>query len=304
MIKKHTVLVLGAGASVPYGFPTGHELKWQIIGAAHNRQVQPYQDIRRAIAACKVNEDTLKEFGRALQHSGSRSVDDFLEYRMDFLDVGKIAIASALVRCEKLARLFPQDGDLYQRIFAALKAPRDHWQENKLTVVTFNYDRSLDHYCTTALAHAFKLDPLEALAVFRSAVQVIHVYGALGAYPAQRGYDVSNESAAIRVASDGIKILHEKSTLQDTAFDDARVALSRAGRIYFLGFGFLAQNVTRLLDGVEFARDAGIYASRYGMTDEEMRAAKKMFFKQATHFDESRDRDALAALREMPALDQ
>ena len=33
MITRPTVLVLGAGASKPYGFPTGREIADQIIGA-------------------------------------------------------------------------------------------------------------------------------------------------------------------------------------------------------------------------------------------------------------------------------
>jgi len=31
MIKEKTVLILGAGASKPYGFPTGEELRREII---------------------------------------------------------------------------------------------------------------------------------------------------------------------------------------------------------------------------------------------------------------------------------
>src|SRR5438445_5956235 len=105
MITQQTVLVLGAGASKPFGFPSGKELLERIT-----RQIcghKPDQStLGEALLAFGASELDVAQFGSALHHSQRNSVDAFLEFRPEFLNVGKAAIIASLIPYESPARLF------------------------------------------------------------------------------------------------------------------------------------------------------------------------------------------------------
>ena len=95
MITTPTVLVLGAGASCPYGFPTAKELKNRICEVFSNPDV-----ISRLAKGLDRSSDQFVEFREAFWKSGTSSVDAFLEARPEFLAVGKLAIAYCLIPFE------------------------------------------------------------------------------------------------------------------------------------------------------------------------------------------------------------
>jgi hypothetical protein len=95
MIRRQTVFVLGAGASYPYGFPTGEGLVEEIIRLASRE---------RTLDAFLYNgcvDQDVKRFARDLSNSDAPSVDAFLEHRPDFLKIGKLAIALSLIPKEQ-----------------------------------------------------------------------------------------------------------------------------------------------------------------------------------------------------------
>ncbi|HSU53786.1 MAG TPA: hypothetical protein VLT36_06985, partial [Candidatus Dormibacteraeota bacterium] len=83
MIETPTVLILGAGASIPYGFPSGKELVGKVVGGLNSTTTEFFQALR----ACNIapNPQDLSKFSEALLFSQRLSVDAFLEYRTDFL---------------------------------------------------------------------------------------------------------------------------------------------------------------------------------------------------------------------------
>ena len=75
MIPKKTVLVLGAGASVDYGFPTGRRMLLDIC-----REVRVGSELYRFFTERRADSSTLIEsFIEALENSQAPSVDLFLE---------------------------------------------------------------------------------------------------------------------------------------------------------------------------------------------------------------------------------
>jgi hypothetical protein len=93
MITTPTVLILGAGASYPYGFPTAKELEELICEQFKS------QETRASLVLS--NESNYSgqqffEFKEAFLRS-PLSIDAFLQRRPDFLDVGKLAIAYCLI---------------------------------------------------------------------------------------------------------------------------------------------------------------------------------------------------------------
>src|SRR5215211_8988152 len=105
MISRPTVLVLGAGASAPFGFPTGLRLSERIV-----RDLQVGHPGYNALQEyCGFDETEITRFRLAFFRSGRNSVDAFLEHREDLLGVGKAAIAVGLIGFENEGRLFAYD---------------------------------------------------------------------------------------------------------------------------------------------------------------------------------------------------
>lgn len=94
MIEKRTVLVLGAGASAELGFPLGRGLLRQTVDTIRRKEETRFYQVLRE---CGFSDDQMQEFARDLEVSMQPSVDAFLENRPEFLDVGKAAIAAALL---------------------------------------------------------------------------------------------------------------------------------------------------------------------------------------------------------------
>ena len=103
MITNRTVLILGAGASHPYGFPTGKELRNEIILGCAGGRTPP---LANSLLECGFIESQIIQFGNVLRLSGQVSVDRFLERRKEYLEIGKAALAISLVTKEDLQRLF------------------------------------------------------------------------------------------------------------------------------------------------------------------------------------------------------
>ncbi len=132
MIQTQTVLILGAGASGPYGFPSGYELLIRVLDLGIANQL-----IRAGFEAGEV-----KQFQYSLGHSGTLSVDAFLEHRPEFLRIGKFAIALLLIPFEDEARLFTKYSSpgWYDYLFGQLSTDFDSFGANRLSIITFNYD--------------------------------------------------------------------------------------------------------------------------------------------------------------------
>jgi hypothetical protein len=268
MITKPTVLILGAGASMPYGFPSGRQLL-KIIDSSLN----PNGSGNWANTLRKLNivEDHFEAFRRELFYSGRSSVDAFLEHRIEFLHIGKLAITLGLIPFEEESRLFDinyRENSWYEYLFAKLNAKFEVFDQNRLSVITFNYDRSLEHYLFKTLKSSYgKSD--EECAEKLGKLPIIHVHGRLGALPWQgeggRPYlnraDVLKPEV-IRSISEQITVISEK---EDTSpiFDEVFNIMMNAERIYFLGFGYYEVNLRRLK--INILKNKQLFGTSYGL---------------------------------------
>jgi hypothetical protein len=148
VIKRPTVLVLGAGASAPFGFPSGRKLRDDIIAGLRKETAQPFQ----LLTAAGFDVNHVASFRDALRRSGQPSVDVFLEYRPEFIPVGKVAVAASLIPYEDETKLWSGDDNWYEHLWKHLgPSLMDDIAQSHLSVVTFNYDRSLEQFLFSAL---------------------------------------------------------------------------------------------------------------------------------------------------------
>ncbi len=145
------------------------------------------RDLLKDLEILGHSQDVCKQFGTQFNRSGRRSVDRFLEGRPEFLDIGKASIASVLSKYEELNALFPLQGkkdhwyeEMYNKVFPQIQPkPID---AGLLSIITFNYDRSLEHYLFTALKSASNAPDEKCRELVESA-NILHVHGKLGFLP-------------------------------------------------------------------------------------------------------------------------
>jgi hypothetical protein len=198
------------------------------------------------------------KFQSELLESGMYSIDAFMEYRNDYREIGRKAIAHALIRFEQEALLWPDErngavDNWYAYLFNKLTAGIRPEAFNSLPVsfITFNYDRSLRYFLLHGLMARYGMSEERAWSLL-SQIPIIHVHGDLGALPLQpvakgpsRPYHPILISDAINSAAEHITIVQAAKDDSDE-FKRARGFLATAERIYFLGFGYHADNMRRL----------------------------------------------------------
>jgi hypothetical protein len=249
MITKSTTLVLGAGASVPYGFPSGPALRDQILdNLSPQAQGRAWWAI---VGSLGIDPDQVTEFRAAFLRSAQASIDAFLKHRPEFLEVGKTAIALGLIPAEGEPNLYQRGrpGLWYDYLFAAMSAKPAEFPNNQLSVITFNYDRSFEHFLFQALKNSYGLTDENTASAMQS-IPIVHVYGRLGCLPWQgeraREYSDAVTAESVRVARDQIAIIHEDSIGSSEVLETARGLLRSATQVLLLGFGYHDLNVERL----------------------------------------------------------
>jgi hypothetical protein len=282
MIKKKTVFVLGAGASMPYGFESGSEMLMR------TKMMGP-DAIAGAVGILPASPVSAN-FARAVKAAQNESLDAFLEHRKESdseLYVGKRLIARRLL-LQELNSIYKFDvnGDwiqnLYSRMVYNVKSVNEFQKQNAVTFITYNYDRLLEHRIAYGLQAQFNA-PLDQCAGVFDDIKVIHLHGSLGRPFAAGadgtgvvpfGVDAKNNeefgkqiSFFLDLASHSIQIVHQASP-KTPEFKAAREVLSEGEQVFYLGFGFGQTNVERL-DLRHVKKDAQIYMTRKGMTDQE-----------------------------------
>jgi len=253
MITKPTVLILGAGASATYGFDTGQGLVSRIISnlkpLSKNASRGQNDWVPFLVNNFGIDQEEIYSFQEQIYYSRI-SVDAFLEYRPQFIKLGKIAISLSLICLEHKEKLFNAKRSWMDYLRQKLDAPFDQFGENKLSIITFNYDRSLEQYLFTVIKNTYgKSD--DDCAELLSKIPIIHVHGLLGSLPWQsekcRAYENRIEPELVKLASEQIIVMSEG---QETSpqFQKAVQLMEDAddGKVFFLGFGYNDASLQRL----------------------------------------------------------
>ena len=260
MITRPTTLVLGAGASVPYGFPTGEGLAERIREIARERGSKEYTQL----LSLSVAPREISKFVAALDGITLNSVDLTLQYRPEFSRVGKLMIAIAILEKEVYGPLqyrAGQNGAWYPLLLGALHAPREMMDGNKLNVITFNYDRSLEVYLQTAFSHLYNIDQTAAGEIVKR-IPILHMHGVVGALPWENPNEFIKYEAwtqepneqLLDHAARRIRVIHEEdeTVAENETLARARSMLLSSREVIFVGMAYHRMNIERLnLDEVK-----------------------------------------------------
>lgn len=280
-----TIFILGAGASVPYGFPSGEKLVRLIIDQLSNL-IHEGNRKSNFLAKLMIEEKGIDptlctDFQGALLKSGTYSIDAFLERRKEFRELGKVIIATILLESEQTCL---QNNSL----FSPAK-PEEHWYRYffneikdqphfKFRIYTFNYERSLEYFLIESYRNFFSYTD-EVILERLKAMNITHLHGSLGTIESIQQFKSFNfgklshirNYSNLETISERIEILYE---VVGSKFEGLRQDIQNASNIVFLGFGFDKTNMNNIgLKDMKFYKDSGheFYASTFGLSKNEVK---------------------------------
>jgi hypothetical protein len=247
MLTTPTVLVLGAGASVPFGFPTGAGLS-RLVSSGLRPGNHPYNVLVQDGGFSKIE---VLQFREEFTFSGKNSVDSFLEHRTDLMHIGKAATAAVLIGYENREKLFSYEPDNWLRyLYNNLNASFDEvWFKSPFNHHVY-YDRSVETFLFEALKNTYKQTDAACKAALDQ-IPIIHLHGRLGFLPWQdvkgRPYTSHLDQQSLSASIEEIKIIHEDiSDGRDKDFERAKQLMHETNRIVLMGFGYNRININRL----------------------------------------------------------
>ena len=288
MIKEKTVFILGAGASYPYGYPTGFELRKEICLNFNNDYIHYYKNKKIRDDDDKIQKKItqfIKKFSDSLN-----SIDLFLTRNKEFEDIGKFAIVHHILKSESKSKN-PSDyfdkqdwiSYFYDRLTNTFIDDQYYKiSDNNISIITFNYDRLLENSLFLALENSFtSVNHYKVIEEIKK-LNIFHVYGKI----AQLDWEDEKDGLKYKSKIDSINPLNYKDNInviygqrKTPNLHDAIVFIKDAKRIFFLGFGFAKENleVLSIQDNINSMQK--IYGTAYGSTKREIFKIKSFFSK-------------------------
>jgi len=245
----YTVIVLGAGASAHLDYPLGSTLCDKILKNTEDPSAVSFTQLREM----GFSQNLISDFHEKFAASGASSIDDFLQKRREFIEVGRAAIAWELIKYEDLVKIRERRNNWYCRLRDQIRQQIDENDPHGLVLVTFNYDRSVDKFLhdffTSIYPERAKSESVE------HRVPILHVHGRLGYLEHQtdcgpcRPYKPTASPEEILISSKSIQIPVElEGKPLGAEMIDARDAITskKTRQVIFLGFGYDSTNLRRL----------------------------------------------------------
>ena len=280
MINSRTVLILGAGSNAGYGFPSGTQLITEIYNSLENHTIKGF------LLQLGIAEFEISSFRDRLLHSGLDSIDEFLEKNPKYSSIGKASIALMLMQCERpdeinLKVTNSQDRwylHLHKKLVEGVTSPEQLALKNQgLTIITYNYDRSLEYYLAFKLSKTFsEFENATSAKKSLKFLQFIHIHGDIGEYLTEgnlyREYGGRTSLQDLQTCVNRIRIVHE-----DCDYENIHMTIKKAEKVLFLGFGFGDKNLERLFADRDTWNGKFIYGTTLGLTENKLRRLKDKF---------------------------
>ncbi|MEN6552547.1 MAG: hypothetical protein ABFC34_06625 [Methanobacterium sp.] len=268
MIETPTLLILGAGASAPYGYPLGSELRDNINKDLVDFIKKEYNS--HWAEDLNISPNLITKFTQRFDMAMSYSIDSFLAHQTEeIVAVGKLAIVNQIANSESPQRLFykkgkddnslrfSNDDDWYRYLVNKItnNVPLNKVEDNNFEVITFNYDRSLEMCLMGTLSAFYSIDHKESADLMKN-FPIHHMYGEMDPIPldiplpgnknSDRQYGAPPSSEKIKEISKNIKLVHEAK--DDKTVDKANKMIKKTDRIYFLGLDLRNEENLNLFD--------------------------------------------------------
>ena len=309
MIRTRTTFIVGAGAGTELQMPTSRELIQRIaqsfdferftgdIQTRDNTVLQQY--LARLAAPLKATFEDMRAAADRIFRAASliESIDAILEQQShDPLTAaaGKIAVAHFICQAESKSTIRPEPkapGELPMQgsenwlfEFARLVTsgvPRNRAENclDNVTVVSFCYDRAIEHFLPYSFAMAFGMSLDEAQAIVCARLTIVRPYGEIGRLPWQPG-DAPECDWGTEMPENINRLAGQIRTIGEASRDRPTIAaigaaVTEAQHLAILGFGFDPANV-ELLFSSPLAAEAEVLVTLHDMLPAARTAALKL----------------------------
>jgi alkyl hydroperoxide reductase subunit AhpC len=280
MITEKTVFILGAGASCPYGFPSGAQLRKEICFDFPDKYSRFLINVN---SHDNLRVEGFRNFVEKFFKSSTKSIDLFLARNPNFAELGKYVIAFEMLNAEVNSHFNEQsknDGKedwlfyLFDRMTDTIKDKTQikKFSENNISFITFNYDRSLEHFFFTSLRNSFDVPEYEVLNILRQ-LKIIHVYGSLAPLDWQDGkhgiqYGQKASECVLQNISQNLRTIYEEK--QNPELNEVKSLIVGANKVFFLGFGYAEENMNILGLPQIIPLNSIVYGTGYGLEKKEI----------------------------------
>lgn len=284
MIKTKTTMILGAGASAPYGYPTGAELKEAIIQLANSicmadqataasfKGVRVHSELIECARTMFTNQiafDDKTLFGNREKHQeflhsfqfdqSSNTIDRFLYDHSEFEEIGRFYAVLVLLICQYANQFTPSRGAFPKLFDSGRASTTDDWYAALVTRLRSGCDsaetlESLNNLQILTFNYDRSLDlylrdnlantSRHKGADWEKAVSLHHLYGELPEAPIAPNL--------IDLKELPIHAWHNRKKIRligdRSAFNQEKIGelMEDSERVVFIGFGFDDDNNRRL----------------------------------------------------------
>lgn len=307
-------MVIGAGASVDVGFPTGETLKDTLaqklmISSSGSRLISGDPDLAEAAtfltATSGGGNNNYRRAARRIAEAMplASSIDNYLDAHAGDKStemMGKLAIAVSILEAEAQSPLSTKNGKriehgalkstwyaaLAKRLFEGVSLNDVDRVLDNVTFVIFNYDRCVEVFLHAALQTYYGIGESRAAEIINKA-RFYHPYGVVGRLPWQDSLDDTAKGAEVPFGAEldyrgliqvaeGIKTFTERN-LEAGFLASVRKACAEATTMVYLGFAFGDQNMELLSISSltpEHSQAARVYATVYRISDPDQHQIK------------------------------
>lgn len=275
-VFKNTVFILGAGASKPYSFPIGKELKQQIIdlidfhpdvcqSPLNKNDDQFFKNLKEE----GYGYEEVSELGNHLRITGAKSIDHLLQdhdVNSRLLVLAKMIIYY-LISQQEIFRNLKREDWIEPFVHYSMGEHRDEFLKYPPVILSFNYDNLYKKKVEYILQNQYRVQNY-----IYPKPKINHIYGrTLGA-----NFDRTLEEVGRVEYFDEIK---EQASLlslmrgeRDEVAKNYEKILNECEKIIILGYGFDKNNNYLLFKDIkkirEYAKSGKIFATGYDFKDE------------------------------------
>lgn len=310
---------MGAGASCPYGYPSGVRLRelicfegGSLYGGFRNSYLN-YQNAEKFDQSAKdAKRNEIGQFIKAFKDSNIKSIDLFMANNPKLANIGKYIIAFEIFRAERescfgeyLKRKKEQlenvqqditkkkyirgnsgfQGEdwyfyLYNRIVEGLigNDALPDFSDDKISFITFNYDRSLEQFFYESLSYLFSEVPKDRIIQTLKQLKMLHVYGQIASLKWQNAndyveYKSQTDESLLQHAVNNVKTIYEEK--QNPELIEAQNLIKKSEQMFFLGFGYAPENMEVLGLPSIIPQTCLVYGTAFGANDKEVKRIHK-----------------------------
>lgn len=314
MFSPNTVIVIGAAASMNFGFPLGKNLRADIL----KKLELDFDDDDIAVlnkAAKRIyggdtytlkRDHELAEAGLSITRglTFASSIDHFLDMRSaesKLVQLGKRAIAQIIAdreaACTKLhLSEFGRERNVYrfddtwlqtfaEICFEDVKCNRIPEALQAVSIISFNYDRCVEQFVRLAITGLYPVPFYDACTLADKHFQVLYPYGSIGKLLPVSG-DYSDGHAfgedgvpPLSAMAKRIRLFTEPADHSNDERQEIKATMQAAKRVIFLGFGYHRQNIELLRfpeSNVSLHRVTG---TAYGLSQQSQKITKERLCK-------------------------